>query len=175
MTLLFAALLGNVLAWCVHTFTWWLREKCLLLMVLCGTVITALCLPLTYFAIQMVFWNGDDLEPSYRDFSKWPHLFFVATPWILCFVIATFHKRFISKNEFAYAGAFCALMVEIFLAVFVCVYIAFKIGNYPNDNENISIWTFAITILILALIRPQVVKVQKWLWQQVKPQRTTNE
>ena len=175
MTLLFAALLGNFLACCVHALAWWLREKCLLLMVLCGTFITALCLPLTYFAIQLVFWNGDDLEPSYRDFSKWPYLFFVVFPWILCFLIAAFHKRLIIENNFAYARAFCALMIEIVVAIVACAYVADAIGDFSYTGAFALSWTFAITLLLLAFIRPQVVKVQKWLWQQVRPQRATNE
>ena len=81
--------------------------------------------------------------------------------------------------------AFFALLGEISLGmlafdILITRYLSYyrlpsKISFSLNEADDLAEMVFLLTLVALALIRPQVVNVQKWLWQQVKPQRAANE
>ena len=185
MTFIFAALLGNFLAWCVHAFTWWLRERALLFLCICGVLITAVALVLT-FLIGWFLLNFDmpvsGPNPPQEQLSKksyWDFIANIAFIWFFFAVVATaiasLQKKFFTAQTVNTAIAFCALICELTVASLLVTCIVFNTKTFTPNVGIIVCASFCVTLFILALIRPQVVKVQKWLWQQVKPQRAANE
>ena len=184
MTLLFAALLGNMMAWCVHALAWWLRERALLLLCICGVLVIAVALVLTFLFGWLVLdfgmpVSGPKPPQELIKNSYWLLVANLTFIWFFFAVVATaiasLQKKFFTAQPVNTAIAFCALICELTIALLLVTCIVFNTKTFtPNVGMNLCA-NFCITLFILALIRPQVVKVQKWLWQQVKPQRAANE
>ena len=174
MTLLFAALLGNFLAWCVHTFTWWLREKCFGVVAVLG-VFCSIPLSLTTYILSF---NEDFTGPSYLRVN----MLYALAGWLLVCITGCV-QSFLLKKRHNILLFISALVAEIFLGILlVTAALALLFNSYlrtflvePENIQGPCVFVFFATLLTLALIRPQVVKVQKWLWLQVKPKRATNE
>lgn len=186
MTLLFAALLGNFLAWCVHSLAWWLRERALTFIGVVG-IVCALCFAYgSAVAVSVILRKTDDVDWT----LPWPlalpisAIAFVAVSvgwqkvaliWLIK-ISVSWRQASLARNSQRKSAprlSFFAFFSEIVIAV-LAWWIMIPVNSSP-DSFPIYSWFFWSTFLILALIRPQVVKVQKWLWQQVKPQRATNE
>ena len=174
MTLLFAALLGNFLAWCVHAFTWWLREKFLVVVSVIGCCFSGVC-----FFIVLLWAVFDLLNLVVENDTT----FTTSTFFVICLITLFFsgvgwaQSRLVDDSRLKFEMPFVAMSAFVAEFVFATVFVFFAVNVVFDGNvaRPIVFYVFFGTLLCLALIRSQVMKVQKWLWQQVKPQRPTNE
>ena len=174
MTFIFAALLGNVLAWCVHAFTWWLREKFLVVISAIGCCFSGVC----FFIVLL--WAAFDLLNLVVENDT---TFTISTFFVICLIALFFagvgwaQSRLVDNSRLKFEMPFVAMSAFVAEFVFVTVFVFFAVNVGFNGNvaRPIVFYVFFGTLLCLALIRPQVVKVQEWLWQQVRPQCATSE
>ena len=170
MIFLLAGFLANICAWCIHIVTWWLREKCLWLIGSIGS----LCILYYSFAVIVI-----------TSFGYWNELWPLGLLGLLTLFAASRQASKVSKDNserpaFMFFGA---CFTEVTLAILVwnampalSQKVSSSVRLYDSFGaKSVEFWFFWPTLFILALIRPQVVKAQKWLWQQVKPQSATNE
>ena len=210
MTLFLVALLGNVLAWCVHSAAWWLREKCLWLIGLTGYVVGALSVAWLLLLIGLSGMRRDSDPEAVVIYAQedafWDRIVLqAAAAWVAVAAIGYYQRKWLKTQSYLgnlryderlfeqevarvrYVKRWQALysVGAIYSEVVLTAFVYWHLSNrlqWPSaglvisfDLNSVFFWTFLLPLLILALIRPQVVKVQKWLWQQVNSQRATNE
>lgn len=170
MTIIAAIAAGNALAWMIHGTTWWLRRHCLWLMVLIGVPCVALAALLSLFYVESPAWAKSYLTPAQieRDFHQACFRFIIV--WASFVFVGWLHAPQLREGrrrsvKLWLAATLCAF-AEAVLALWLGVWGANKVV-WPHSY---GFWSppwfggsLAVTLLLLALLRPLVVRVGKLL------------
>jgi magnesium-transporting ATPase (P-type) len=198
MAFVFAALLGNFLAWCVHIVAWWLREKCLWLIGLAGYLIGALSIAVLFLLIGITGMRRDSAPENIKQYAEedagWNELLMqVAVIWFAVALLGFCQRNWVgvernssllkkdnrlqqnvSHVQRVEGGQTFFSIGAIYAEVAMAVYLSYWVSNNFEDDKVFFV-AIGISLLALALTRPQVVKMQKRLWKEVRLSRAANE
>lgn len=156
MTILLAAIGGNVSAWLVHSVAWWLRLHGLkwigVFGFVCGAPLAFICF--IALLLGLIAW-------------QWVWLF------ILVLGIGRLQSRWIKEETAPVFFAVWALFAEALLAFFLYAVLMTFVAPVPTRQfEDIYFWTFSATLLFLALFRPLVVRYSQRFCNLTRPECT---
>ena len=156
MTILLAAILGNLLAWCVHAFMWWLRLHKLKWVSTLGFVFGAPLSLITLF---------------FASFTSWGLL----TPLIVIFLVGFLQSRWIEEETAPVFFAVWSAFTEFALAVLVFFSAAIipSFAAWPDRIAMIYALSFGITLFLLAIFRPLVVRYSQRMWNLIQEKKET--
>jgi len=191
MTILLAAIAGNVLARMVHAATWWLREKCLWLLAICGFVLNGLSAVAAFLSVMVGYGMGmshgdtSAAENAAINAQADKDIVRMLTIWlaltIVLALVGCWHRRLLkSKSKTRYAFSVGAVYAEaiapsFFLLPFVENIARTSSGltwNDVNDNKSYFRWAFWASLLLLAIFRPLVVRYSQRFRNLIRPECT---
>ncbi len=154
MTIFLAAILGNVLAWCVHVFMWWLRLHKLKWISTLGFIFGAPSSLITLFLAWFVSWV-------------------LLVPLIVIFLVGFLQSRWIEEETAPIFFAVWSAFTEFVAAtiVFFCAAIVPAFAAWPDRIAMIYALSFGITLLLLAIFRPLVVRYSQRFRNLIRPER----
>lgn len=157
MTILLAALLGNVCAWCVHVFTWWLRERHFKIAAFIGVL-----LGIGYtMALILIINNDSKIAGRRTDFSiasiitSWAA--FLMFGWLQSYYSSLYSYKRMLMMSAAFAAEFVAALLAYGAVFLAPIYIKFPL-LFEITGEGVFSTLFWITLLFLAIFRPLVVR-----------------
>ncbi len=160
MAIFLGVMLGNVLAWCVHLVTWWLRQHGLKWIGVFG----GLCsVPLAFLTLVGVL----------SDFFHFYVWCCAALLWIGIVSIGCLQSRWIAGEKDPGIFAVWAFVAEIllsFVVAFIGLCCAFTSSVAFDSPINAYLLTFSLTLLLLAIFRPLVVRYSQRFWHLIRPE-----
>lgn len=171
MTFIFAALLGNVLAWCAHAFTWRLRASCLdFLLVLGGFV--ALFYNVVLFAIWNDNANGHMMPPLW-----WHALMTFA--FVLPVLVGAWHRFNSEMRQVSLTKSTLAFYAELGIAAVIyfigALLIFWSVVSVIKLQIKIAPLTivfssvYGATWLACAIFRKPLISAWRFARQSIKP------
>ena len=158
MTIFLAVILGNVLAWLVHGVAWWLRLHKLEwsggLGCLCG-------FPLAFLSVLLIV--------PVSKLTWWLLLL-----WLVIIAIGLLQSRWLREEAPQYFLAIWSAFAEFVLALVVSISISFTFVSSRHLYQVVDIYglSFWLTLLLLAIFRPLVVRYSQRFRNLIRPQRT---
>lgn len=176
MTIIAAIAAGNALAWMIHGATWWLRCHCLWLMVALGGI-GMVCGSFALWFIIGLMGAASETDAQVAQAQRDTHIFLAIVAAIVLFAGVTgfMHRREIAGRRAGFSS-WCAAAICTMGEMQLALWLGLLGQNLLVRPHGAGIWSspawfsgsLAITLLLLALLRPFVVRVGKLLLETVR-------
>ncbi len=178
MTILLAAILGNVGAWMVHGLTWRWRERAVLsislLGMLCAFFLALGTWTMTETTLYWAHLHAIRQKKPYDSGGLWSLLIGEGVLWLLLIALGFWHRRFLRKEQGEVIWlAFFAIFTETAIAIllflrFTLIPISNQAEMQAHDVFSLVFWN---TWLLLTIFRPLVARYSQRFWKLIRPER----